>query len=243
MKLLGVLVAMAVFVPGASTSAAVPHFGHVFLIVGENTSDSQVTAKHAPYLTRTLRREGAWLANYRTFTRSSSLGQYIAMVSGQFTRCEANNALPAHCHQAGAEPLRPARRVRADMAHWQESMPCALPPRDAGLRRSTTSTAPITTPRCTSPGLRRPHFWLRPRNKSARRGAGTGSQGHTVFSTLRWPPAPVGDFNLVVPNDCENGHDALRRATLSATSMNSCRARYRGSSPRPAFGTRRRRSS
>src|SRR5436309_1355941 len=100
MKLLAALLASAVLLSGPAASAAVPRFGHVFLIVGENTSYSQVTAAHAPYLTRTLRPEGAWLANYRTFTKSSSLGQYIAMVSGQFTRCEANNALPAHCHQA-----------------------------------------------------------------------------------------------------------------------------------------------
>src|SRR5213080_3239754 len=83
------LVAAAVLAPAATASAVVPRFGHVFLIVGENTSYSQVTAKHAPYETRALRPNGAWLASYRTFTKSSSLGQYIAMVSGQFTRCEA----------------------------------------------------------------------------------------------------------------------------------------------------------
>ena len=46
-----------------------------------------------------MRREGAWVANDHSFTRSSSLGEYIAMVSGQYTRCEANNDLPDHCHQ------------------------------------------------------------------------------------------------------------------------------------------------
>src|SRR5690242_12878711 len=121
MKLLGVLVAVAAFAPGASASAAVPRFGHVFLIVGENTSYSQITAKRAPYLTGTLRREGAWLTNYRTFTKSSSLGQYIAMVSGQFTRCEANNALPAHCHQAAPNLFGQLAASARTWRDWQES--------------------------------------------------------------------------------------------------------------------------
>src|SRR5947207_670418 len=41
-------------VTGASTAGGregVPSFGHVFLIVGENTSANQVTAARAPYLT------------------------------------------------------------------------------------------------------------------------------------------------------------------------------------------------
>ena len=80
-------------------TAAAPRFGHVFLIVGENTSYAQITPRHAPFLTGTVRREGAWVANDHSFTRSSSLGEYIAMISGQFTRCEANNDLPDHCHQ------------------------------------------------------------------------------------------------------------------------------------------------
>ena len=79
--------------------AAVHRFGHLFLIVGENTSYNQITPKRAPFLTGKLKPQGAWLTNYHSFTRSSSLGQYIALMSGQFTHCEANNALPVHCHQ------------------------------------------------------------------------------------------------------------------------------------------------
>jgi hypothetical protein len=35
--------------------AAVPRLHHVFLIVGENTSYEQITARHAPFLTGTVR--------------------------------------------------------------------------------------------------------------------------------------------------------------------------------------------
>src|SRR4051794_18295242 len=77
----GVLVAFAIL--AAPARATMPHFGHVFLIVGENTSLEQFTPAHAPFLTSTVKPAGAWLTGYRSFRRSSSLGQYIAMVSGR----------------------------------------------------------------------------------------------------------------------------------------------------------------
>ena len=40
----------------------VPGFGHVFLIVGENTSFRQVSPRNAPYLTGTVIPHGAWLS-------------------------------------------------------------------------------------------------------------------------------------------------------------------------------------
>ena len=73
--------------------------GRIFLIIGENTSASQITAKAAPYLVKTLKPKAAWISSYRSFPKSSSLGDYIAMTSGQFTKCEANNDLPDKCHQ------------------------------------------------------------------------------------------------------------------------------------------------
>src|SRR5881227_1822927 len=69
---------------------AVPAFGHVFLIVGENASFSEITPRHAPYLTGTLRTAGAWLTHYSGLA-DGSLANYAAMVSGQFVRCENNN--------------------------------------------------------------------------------------------------------------------------------------------------------
>src|SRR6188472_3594952 len=93
------LLVASALVAAAPASAAIPRFGHVFLIVGENTSYAQITPRHAPFLTGTVRPRGAWVTNDHSFTKSSSLGQYVAMVSGQYTRCEANNDLPDHCHQ------------------------------------------------------------------------------------------------------------------------------------------------
>jgi hypothetical protein len=55
--------------------ACVPRFGHVFLIIGENTSYEQITPAHAPFLMGTVKPQGAWLTNDHSFVKSSSLGQ------------------------------------------------------------------------------------------------------------------------------------------------------------------------
>ena len=39
-----------------------PDFGHVFLIIGENTTYSHLKASNAPFLMRALRPHAAWLS-------------------------------------------------------------------------------------------------------------------------------------------------------------------------------------
>jgi acid phosphatase len=91
-----ILVALLVIGMASATQArpaggdGVPGFGHVFLIVGENTSFRQVSPRNAPYLTGTVIPNGAWLTNYHGLT-DGSLGDYAAMVSGQFVMCERSN--------------------------------------------------------------------------------------------------------------------------------------------------------
>src|SRR4051812_40382153 len=87
--LLAVGMASAMPAPAVGVDG-VPRFGDVFLIVGENTSFRQVSPRNAPYLTGTVIPNGAWLTNYHGLT-DGSLGDYVAMVSGQFARCERNN--------------------------------------------------------------------------------------------------------------------------------------------------------
>lgn len=200
MKLLRAVVIVALLLPATSASAAVPRFGHVFLIVGENTSYSQVTTKHAPFLTRTLRPKGAWLTNYRTFTKSSSLGQYIAMVSGQFTRCEANNALPAHCHQGRPNLFAQLAASGRSWRDWQESMPRPCYRTDAGTPSRHNEYGAHHNPALYFTGLR-----ASCRADSLPMG-GTGAKATGAFDAAL-ATGDVGNFNLVVPNDCENGHD------------------------------------
>ncbi|MEA2310204.1 MAG: hypothetical protein QOE28_172 [Solirubrobacteraceae bacterium] len=201
MKLLCALVCTAMLLPAASASAAsVPRFGHVFVIVGENTSYSEVTAAHAPYITGTLRPRGAWLTNHHTFPKSSSLGQYIAMVSGQFTSCEANNQLPAHCHQDVPNLFGQLAATGRTWRDWQESMPSPCYRKDAGLPSRHNEYGAHHNPALYFTGLKSSC-----RANSLPMG-GTGAKSTGAFDAAL-KSGDVGDFNLVVPNDCENGHD------------------------------------
>jgi phosphatidylinositol-3-phosphatase len=65
----------------------VPRFGHVFVIIGENTDYQHLTATNAPYLMTAIRPSSAWFDNYYAATHWSQ-ANYVALTSGQFTRCE-----------------------------------------------------------------------------------------------------------------------------------------------------------
>src|SRR4051812_12723437 len=63
----------------------VPRLGNVFLIIGENTTYSHLDTTNAPYLMGTVRPHSAWLTSYYAATHWSQ-ANYVALVSGQFTR-------------------------------------------------------------------------------------------------------------------------------------------------------------
>ena len=119
-----------------------PTFSHVFVIVGENTSLSQLTAKNAPYQLGTIKPNSAWLTDYWGISHYST-SNYIAMTSGQFA------AVPP----AATRSRRPATRTSrtssgssrtpasAGLA-WNESMPEPVLLVNAGANRvPATSTA------------------------------------------------------------------------------------------------------
>src|SRR5260221_11911345 len=97
--------AAAVADPGVSRTATatatgaegVPRLGNVFLIIGENKTYSHLTTTNAPFLMGTVRQKGAWLSNYYAATHWSQ-ANYVALVTGQFTRCEQQDVGTA-CHQ------------------------------------------------------------------------------------------------------------------------------------------------
>src|SRR5438093_8761599 len=76
----------------------VPAFGHVFLIVGENTSLSELNKTNAPYQLGWVRQHSAWLTNYWAISHYST-SNYIAMTSGQFLPCHQADEKPATCNQ------------------------------------------------------------------------------------------------------------------------------------------------
>lgn len=113
----GMIAAMALPVSPASSASGrarlagnpaegVPAFGHVFLIIGENTTYSHLSSANAPFLMGTIRPHAAWLSNYYAATHWSQ-ANYVALVTGQFTGASNTTAAPpairtsATCPPAG----------------------------------------------------------------------------------------------------------------------------------------------
>jgi hypothetical protein len=209
-KLLLVLLA-ALGAAAPAHAAGVPRLRHVFLIVGENTSFGQITPAHAPYLTGTIEPSAAWLTNYRSFTKSSSLGEYIAIVSGQFTKCEANNDLPDHCHQRVNNLFQQLDRTGRTWVDWQESMtqPCDF--FDGGMAWSKNIFSTHHNPAVYFTGIEGGHYdeAIAPKAECRERDLPTGTTAPDDTSALDAALAAgrVSDFNLIVPNDCDDGHD------------------------------------
>src|SRR5262249_24117497 len=125
----------------------VPAFGHVFLIIGENTTYSHLSASNAPYLLGTIRPHAAWLSNYYAATHWSQ-ANYVALVTGQFTRCQQQDGGMAG-HQ-NIDTLSPQRR-RAGLPGrvWLEAGPAKCDPGPGG---SCTSNNPCPLTGFYTPG-------------------------------------------------------------------------------------------
>jgi phosphatidylinositol-3-phosphatase len=207
----GLLVAIAVSASSGSAAAAVPRFGHVFVIVGENTSVEQITPAHAPFLTGTIKPRGAWVTGDRSFRRSSSLGQYIAIVAGRYTRCEANNDLPDDCHRRAATLFGQLSATGRSWRDWEESMANPCSPLDSGAAWARNIYSAHHNPALYFTGLQGGRFdeAIAPaapcRDDDLPMG-NTGPDDTSAFDAAL-AAGRVGDMNLIVPNDCENGHD------------------------------------
>jgi len=182
-----------------------------FLIIGENTSASQITAAHAPYLVDTLKPRAAWLTSYHSFTNSSSLGNYIAMTSGQFTRCEANNDLPTTCHQSIGNVFQQLQSTGRTWFEFNESAANACDIVDHGAAWSKNIYSAHHNPALYYTGLHGNGYdeAIAPNATCREHNLATGTTGPDDTSAMDAALAAgkVGDLNVIVPNDCENGHD------------------------------------
>src|SRR5579872_2180576 len=110
------------------TVEGVPPFGHVFVLIGENTSYVDVTPQTAPYLTTVFKPQSAWLTQYDAL-HTGSLSDYIGMTSGQYLPCDVNDAQPyPSCHQNIANLFSQLDAKGISWVEWNESManPCAF---------------------------------------------------------------------------------------------------------------------
>lgn len=204
--------------PGSPTEG-VPRAGHVFLIVAENTSLSELTAKNTPFLVNKLKPRAAWLTNY-TALADGSLADYVGLTSGQFLRCDRNDALPYNpntgkptCAQSVDNLFHQLDADGLSWIEWNESMPhpCAFfdDGTDWAFDVYGTHHNPAVYYQDVEGGQYAEDFNLPPDKECRQRVLPMGSTGpnDTTSFDAALAKGHVPRFNMVIPNDCENGHD------------------------------------
>jgi hypothetical protein len=219
----GMIAAMAVPASPASSAAGqvgsatspgegVPAFGHVFLIIGENTTYSHLTAANAPYLLGMIRPQAAWLSNYYAATHWSQ-AIYVALVTGQFTGCEQKDGGIA-CHQNVDNLFHQLDVAGLSWKVWLEAGTAKCDTGSGGSCSSntacplagfyTTGNPPILFDDIEGPnGVWSPDT---PSQECLNNDipAGTPSAGMSTFNA-DLATGQVASFNMVIPNGCEDG--------------------------------------
>jgi hypothetical protein len=194
----------------AAATQAVPAFGHVFLIIGENTDYTHVNTTNAPYLMTKVRPRSAWLENYYAAAHWSQAT--LALVTGQFNTCQQHDGGIA-CHH-NVDNLY--HRMDAAGLSWKVWLGAGTARCDTGAGGScssntacplsgfyTTGNPPILFDDIEGPnGIWSDHTIKRmPR------------QRHTGWHAVRWnvqvnaalTTGNVARFNTVIPNGCDDG--------------------------------------
>jgi len=190
-------------------SEGVPQFGHVFVIVGENTKLNQLTAKHTPWLVKTFKPDAAWLTGYRA-TGHFSTGNYIAMTSGQFTRCEQEDNPPSDCHQNVDNVFHQLDVAQLPWQEWNESMPAPCYLTNAGSSSTFNSYRVKHNPAVYYDDIEGGDYSDGAQSTECKTNViATGGTGPNDTSALDAALASgdVGRFNFIVPNQCEDAHD------------------------------------
>jgi hypothetical protein len=209
--LLAAVVISACGSSGTSGSSSPATKDATFLVIGENTSASQITSAHAPYLVGTLKPKAAWLTNYHSFPASSSLGEYIALTSGQYTHCEANNDLPATCHQNINNVYQQLAGTGRTWREYSEGAANACDIVDHGAAFAKNIYSAHHDPAIYYTGLYGTSYdeAIEPRAACRLHDLPMGTTGpdNTSIMDAALRSGNVGDLNVIIPNDCENGHD------------------------------------
>ena len=212
------LAGLAVAPAGASGFDGVPQFGHVFLIIGENTTLSQITANDAPYQVGHLQPDAAWFTNYFASSHYST-SNYVAMTSGQYNHCEQEDVKPIDCHQEVPNLFNDLDGVGVGWKVWNESMPmnldypggCYL--LNAGADKTGNAYRPKHDPAEYYVGVVGSYSFYAdgtlPSSECRSRVVATGTTAPNDMSTFHRALTnhTVPRFNYIVPNMCEDGHD------------------------------------
>jgi hypothetical protein len=186
---------------GGGSAEGVPRFGHVFVIIGENTDYQHLTQANAPYLMTRVRPASAWFTNYYAATHWSQ-ANYVALTSGQFTPCEQMD-LGYACRDDVDNLFQQLDGAGMSWKVWLDSATGKCDTGSGGTCASnepcpltgfyTTGNPPldytnISYDECLADDVP----------------AGTPEDGMATFNAAL-ENGDVPDFNFVVPNGCNDG--------------------------------------
>jgi hypothetical protein len=201
------LLAAAVLLGGSLPAAAgdgsegVPRFGHVFVLIGENTDYQHLTAVNAPYLMNELRQRSAWFSSYYAATHWSQ-ANYVALVSGQFTECE--QADRGYACRDDVDNLFHQLELAGGTWHtWLEGGTAKC---DTGSGGSCSSNDPCPLTGFYTTGNPPINFTNISYEDCLASDvpAGDETDGMSIFNAALGQ-GDVSDFNLIIPNGCDDG--------------------------------------
>jgi hypothetical protein len=202
--------ASAIVAPAPSQAAGgVPALSHVFVIVGENTSLSQLTMKNATYQLSQIKPNSAWLTDYWGISHYST-SNYIAMTSGQFLHCHQEDAKPATCNQDVPNLFGQLSNAHISWKAWNESMPDGCYLVNAGENRFGNAYRVKHDPAAYYEDVVGSNFSGTTGNSSCQRHIvpmGTTDPNDKSTFEADLAAGNVPQFNYIVPNMCEDGHD------------------------------------
>ena len=194
-----------------------PQLSHVFFLIGENTSYQDVTAQRAPYITKVLEPESAWLTNYSAL-HSGSTSDYIGLTSGQYVPCDVQDINPSHhCDQNIPNLFSQLDQRGVSWKEWNESAanPCDF--YDSGTDWAANIYGVHHNPAMYYDNVEGGTYRddLAPSPECLADVVATGSTGPDDMSWFNAALArgAMPRFNFVIPNDCQNGHDVCGHST------------------------------
>jgi phosphatidylinositol-3-phosphatase len=225
--LLGLLLVPALLAPAQASGTAlegVPAFSNVFLIIGENTTYSQLSVGKAPYQETHLRPDAAWFTNYFA-TSHYSTSNYVAMTSGQYIRCEQEDIKPIDCHQTTTNIFNQLTTAGITWKEWNESMPSPCYLLNAGSDKTLNAYRPKHSPAEYYTGV--VGNYASPSSLCTNNviPAGTTGPNDMRAFNLALSHHTAAAFNYVVPNMCEDGHDNCTAAGTPITQFDDFLAR------------------
>jgi hypothetical protein len=200
------LAALAQVSSAGSAAEGVPRFGHVFVIIGENTDYQHVTPTNAPYLTTVLRPSAAWFEDYYAATHWSQ-ANYVALASGQFTKCEQADGGYA-CRDDVDNVFHQLDGAGMSWKVWLEAGAARC---DTGSGSSCASNDPCPLTGFYTTGNPPIDFTDISYDECLANDvpAGTPDDGMVTFND-DLASGDVADFNVVIPNGCDDGERSCK---------------------------------